>query len=102
MSASSLVSSVPNTVFLATFSLGLGPMKLRKKLTNLPFLLQGGRICACAASWKPWSGLSCEDAEAAVVREAEPPDPAWLGRELQDWSRLLQTKLFTLLKHLNI
>ena len=29
------------------------------------------------------------EAEAVVFMEADPPDPDWLGREEQDWSRSL-------------
>lgn len=55
-------------------------MKLRKKETNFPFLFHTG-ICP-EDSWKPES-CSCED-------PLDPPD--WLGREEQDWSRLVRSQ----------
>ena len=37
--------------------------------------------------------VDVEVAVEAVCMEVDPPDPDWLGRDEQDWSRLLEIKM---------
>ena len=73
VSANSLVSSEPKTGVLNAFSLGLCPIKLRKKFTNFPFLFQTG-ICV---SWKScWlEEGDVDDVVDVVFMDVDPPEP---------------------------